>query len=57
MLNNNAADKYETPFKGPSVITQFWTNDKVTVHNGAKQIRYNIHDIKPYPYDTNVEDI
>ena len=43
------------PYKGPFVITQFFTNGTVKLQNGATQIRYNIHFIKPYKYDTKVE--
>ena len=31
MLNNNAAYKYETPYKGPFVIKQCHTNGTVTL--------------------------
>ena len=31
MLTNNAAYKYETPYKGPLVIKQCWTIDTATV--------------------------
>ena len=31
MLTNNAAYKYETPYKGPFVITQCCTNGTVTL--------------------------
>ena len=41
MLNNNAVFKYEIPYKGQFDI----------IH----QISYNIHSIKPYTYDTNIE--
>ena len=57
MLNNHAAYKYEIPYKGPFVITQCWTNGKVSLQCGAMQIRYNIRRIKPYKSDTKVEDI
>ena len=54
MLNNSAAYKYETPYKGPFVITQCWTNGMVTIQCDAIKIRHNIHRIKPYTSDTNV---
>ena len=57
MLNNNAAYKYETPYKGPFVITQCWTNGTVTIQYGPIQTKHNILRIKPYKFDTNVEDI
>ena len=57
MLNNHTALKYKTTYKGPFVINQCWTNDTVTLKYCAKKIRYNIRCIKPYKYDTNIEDI
>ena len=67
MLNNHAAYKYETPYKGAFAITQCRTNDTVTLHCGAIKNWYNICHINPYTsdicrinsytYDTNVEDI
>ena len=57
MINNNSAFKYETPYKGPLQITQYWTNDTLTPQCSAKQIRYDIHCIKPFMSDTKVEDI
>ena len=56
-LTNNAAYKYESPYNRPFVITQCWTNGTVTLQYGATQVRHNIRWIKPYTYDTNVEDI
>ena len=38
MLDNHAAYKYETPYIEPFVITQCWTNGKVTLQCGAKQL-------------------
>ena len=32
MLVNNDAHKYKTPYKGPFVITQCWTNGMVTLN-------------------------
>ena len=57
MLNNRSAYKYETSFKGPCVITQCWTNGKVTRQYGAIKIVHNIRQIKLYKTDTSVEDI
>ena len=57
MLNNNFEYKYEMPCMGPFVITGCFTNGKVSLKYGAMNIRYNIHGIKPYTSDTNVEDI
>ena len=45
MLNNHAAYKYETPYSGPFVITQFCTNVAVALQCGAIQIIYNIRRI------------
>ena len=57
MLTNNAAFKYENPYKGSIQITQCRTNGTVTLHFVVTKIRYNICRIKSYTYDTNVEDI
>ena len=57
MLNNHAAYKYEPSYKGPFLITRCFTNGTVNLKCGAIQIKYNIRHIKPYKYDTNVEDI
>ena len=57
MLANNAAYKYETPYRGPLVITQCCTNGMVILQCGLKKIRHIIRRIKPYTYDTNVEGI
>ena len=57
MLNNNAAYRYETPYKGPFVIRHCCTNGAVTLQSGAIKIRYDIRCINPYTYDTNIEDI
>ena len=51
MLNNHARYKYETPYKGPFVIKQYWTNDKVALQYGPTKIRHNILS------DRNIEDI
>ena len=57
MLDNHSDFKYEIPYKGSFEITQCWTNDTVTLQYGAIKIGYNIRSIKPYTFDTNVEDI
>ena len=57
MLNNHAAYKYETPYKGSFVITRCWNNAIVTLQYCPIIFRYNIHRIKPYKSDTNFEDI
>ena len=55
MLTNHTAYKYETPHKGPFVITLFFTNGTVKFQNVATQITYNIRHINPYKPDTKVE--
>ena len=57
MLNNDATFKYETPYKVPFDIMQFWANGTVTLQCGAIKMKHNIHRIKPYKSDTNIEDI
>ena len=57
MLDNNAAYKYETPYKGPFVKTQCWRNGMVILQYYAIIIRHNICSINPYTYDTTVENI
>ena len=56
MLTNHTSYKYETPYKGPFVITHCFTNSMVTLQYGPTKIRYNIRRIKPYKSDTKVED-
>ena len=56
MLTNHTAYKYETPYKGPFVITQCYTNGTVNLKCGAIKIKYNMLRIKPYKSDTKVED-
>ena len=56
MLTNHTAYKYERTIKGPFVITQCFTNGMVMLQYSPKQIRHNIHHIKPYKSDTKVED-
>ena len=57
VLNNNAACKYKTPYKGPFFITQCWTNVLVVLQCGAIKIRCNICHMEPYTSVANVEDI
>ena len=57
MLINNTAYKYETSYKGTFLITQCWFSGTVTLQYGATKIRHNIFRIKPYTYNTNVEEI
>ena len=39
------------------MITRYWNNGTFTLQCGTIQIRHYIRQIKPYTYDTNVEDI
>ena len=55
MLNNSAAQKYETPYTGPFVMMRFLTNVTVNIQHGLTHIRYNIPKIKPYKSDANIE--
>ena len=55
MINNHTAYKYETPYNGPFVITQCFTNGSVSLQYGATKITYNIRHINPYKPDTKVE--
>ena len=55
MLTNQTAYKYETPYKGPFLITQCFTNGTVKLQCGVIKITYNIRRIKPYKSDKNVE--
>ena len=57
MINNHAAHKYETPYKGQFLITRYFTNGTVNIQYGPTKIRYNIRWINTYKYDTKVEDI
>ena len=55
MLNNHAAFRYGTPYKGPFVTKRSLTNGTVKLQYDAKKIRYNIRRIEPNKYDTHVE--
>ena len=57
MLSNDASFKYEMAYKWPFEITQCWNNITVTLNRDVKKTRYNAPRIKPYIYDTTVEDI
>ena len=57
LLDYNTAYKYETPYTGPFVITQCFTNGTVNLKCGPEKIGYNIRQINPYKSDTKVEDI
>ena len=56
MLADHTSYKYETPYKGPFVTTQCFTNVTVSLQFSAIQINYNIRCIKLYKLDTKVED-
>ena len=56
MLTKHTAYKYDTPYMGPFVITQCFTNVTIKSKCDAKKVRYNIRHIKPYKSDTKVED-
>ena len=57
MLNNHAAYKYETPYKGPFVIKRCLPMGTVNLQYGLTKIRYNIRHIRSYKSDLNVEDV
>ena len=52
VLDKYAAYKYGTPYKGPFMIMQCWTNGIVTL-----KISYNILRIKPHTSDINIENV
>ena len=56
MLTQHTAYNHETPYIGPFLITQFFTNGTVKLQCGVIQITYNIRRINPYKLDTKVED-
>ena len=56
MFNNNASFKYKIVYKIPFEITCCYINGIFTLQYGVTKSRYNIRHIKPYTYDTNVED-
>ena len=55
ILTNHTTYKYETPHKGPFVITQCFTNTTVMLQYGETEMRYNIRCIELYKSDTKVE--
>ena len=55
MLHKLTAYKYETPYTGPFLITQYFTNEMINLQCGAILIIYNICCINSYKSDTNVE--
>ena len=55
MLTNHTAYKYETPYKIPFLISQYFTNGTLMLQYGTIQITYNIRCIKPYKFDNKVE--
>ena len=57
MLNNNAAHKYETLYRGPFVKIQCRNKVSVVYQCGETKIRYYICWIKQYTSDTNIADI
>ena len=57
MLINNAAYNIETSYNGPFVITKCCTNGISSLQRGAIRIRYKSRRIKPYIFDTKIEDI
>ena len=56
MITNHTEYKYETPYKGPFVITQCFTNGTLYLQYYSTKIRHNIRRIKPYKSYTKVED-
>ena len=55
ILDNNAACKYKTPYKGPFEIMQ--SNGMIPLQHFAIKIGNNVRQIKTHTYNTNVEDI
>ena len=51
MITKHTEYKYEAPY----LITGCWANDMVSLQIGATEIRYDIHRIKLYKSDTQVE--
>ena len=56
IITNHTEYKYETPCKGPFLITQCLTNGTVNLQCDAIKTKYNIFCVKPYKYDTKVGD-
>ena len=57
MITDHVTYKYETSYKGTFAITWCFTNGTVNLQYGPIKIKHNIRRIKPYKYDTKVEDI
>ena len=55
MLTDHTAKKYETPYKGPFLISHYFTTITVNLQCGPIKIKYNIRPIKPYKSDNKVE--
>ena len=55
MFTKHTAYKYETSYKGPFVITPYFTNGKVNLQYGGTQIKYNIRRIKQCKSGNKVE--
>ena len=55
MLNDHTANKFETQYKGPFVITHCFTNGTVNLQCVVIQIRYNICLTKTYKLNTKVQ--
>ena len=49
--------QYQSATQGPFLINKFWINFTVSLQSGVTKNRYNIRHIRPYTYDTNIEDI
>ena len=56
MLTKQITFKYNTPYMGPFMITQCWTNGTISLQCVAIDIRQNIRCINPHKSDTKVED-
>ena len=56
MITKRTEYKYETPYMGPFLITQCFTNGTVSLKCGTIEIKCHIRHIKPYNSDTKVED-
>ena len=52
MLTYQTSYIYETPYKGPFLTTQCFTNDTVDLQYGPTKIRHNIRNLKTYKLDT-----
>ena len=57
MINNNDTFKYEASYKGPFEIISCLTKGTFTLHYSEIKCCLNIRRIKPYTFDTNIENI